>query len=113
MPVLFKNQGNTKEIVPGIEARVISMDSLMTLVSEIYFGIQLNPPSMHTHKAEQTTYILEGELTVFIEGEESVRLSPGDLCFVPSGVPHAIQSHSERIRVVESFSPPRQEFITN
>jgi quercetin dioxygenase-like cupin family protein len=111
MPVLFKGKGKIKELVPGIEARVLSMESLMTLVSEINFGIQQEPPPMHSHAAEQTTYILEGELTVFIEGEEPVRLTPGDLYYVPSGVPHSIQSHSEKIRVVESFSPPRQEFI--
>jgi mannose-6-phosphate isomerase-like protein (cupin superfamily) len=111
MPVLLKGKGTKKELVPGIEARVVSMDSLMTLVSEISLGNLTEPLPLHAHAAEQTTYILEGELSVFIEGEKPVRLGPGDMYFVPSNLPHAIQTHSEKIWVVESFSPPRPEFL--
>ena len=111
MPVLFKEEGKRTELVPGIEARIVSLDSLMTLLSEINFGIQEQPLPYHSHFAEQTTYILEGELSVFIEGEKTARLKPGDMYYVGSNVPHTIQSHSEIIRVVESFSPPRHEFL--
>jgi len=111
MPVLYKGKGKKKELVSGIEARIVSMDSLMTLVSEISFGVQQSPIPLHAHVAEQTTYILEGELTVFIEGEAPARLKPGDMYYVASGVPHTIQSHSKTVRVVESFSPPRKEFL--
>jgi quercetin dioxygenase-like cupin family protein len=111
MPVLLKGEGKKKEIVPGIEARIVSMDTLMTLVSELSFGVQQEPLPFHRHEAEQTTYILEGELTVFIEGEPAVRLGAGDLYYVPSNIAHTIQTHSESVRVVESFSPPRKEFL--
>ena len=111
MPVILKGEGKKKELIPGIEARVVSLDSLMTLISEINFGIQQEPLPFHAHPAEQTTYILDGELSVFIEGEEETRLKPGDMYYVGSNVPHTIQSHSEKIRVIESFSPPREEFI--
>lgn len=111
MPILFKGKGKKKELIPRIEANVVSMDTLMTLVSEISFGIQEEPLPYHAHVAEQTTYILEGELTVFIEGEEPTRIKAGDMYYVASGVPHTIQSHSEVVKVVESFSPPREEFI--
>lgn len=111
MPVLLKGTGKRKEIIPGIEAHVVSLDSLMTLISEIEFGVQQEPLPYHSHEAEQTTYILEGELTVFIDGEEPTRLRAGDMYYVSSNVSHTIQSHSEKIRVVESFSPPRKEFM--
>lgn len=111
MPVLLKEKGKRKELIPGIQARIVSMETLMTLLSEIRFGVQQEPLPFHVHVAEQTTYILEGELTVFIEGEDPVRLKSGDMYYVASSVPHTIQSHSEMIRVVESFSPPRPEFL--
>ena len=111
MPILFKNQGIKKVLVPGIEARLIHLKSLMTLVSEIKLGVQEAPLPYHTHDAEQTTYILEGKLQVFIEGEEPCEIGPGDLYYVASGVPHTIRSLSPVVRVVESFSPPRREFI--
>lgn len=111
MPVLFNNQTPEKEIIPGIKAKIAHTDSLMTLISEISFGVQSNPLPMHSHPAEQTTYILDGELLVFIEGEEQQHLKAGDMYYVASNVPHAIQSLSKKVRVVESFSPIRNEFL--
>jgi mannose-6-phosphate isomerase-like protein (cupin superfamily) len=111
MPVLFNNQALEKELVPGIKAKIAHTDSLMTLISEISLGIQLAPLPMHSHPAEQTTYILDGELFVFIEGEKTQHLKAGDMYYVEANVPHAIQSLSEMIHVIESFSPLRQEFL--
>ncbi len=111
MPILYKKEGFNKELVPDINARVAHLGSLMTLVSEITLGVQDQPLPMHSHDAEQTTYILEGELIVFIEGEEPHKIKAGDTYYVAGGVPHAIQSLSPVIRVVESFSPIREEFI--
>jgi len=111
MPVLFYDQAPEKELVPGIKAKIAHTGSLMTLVSEISFCVQNAPLPMHSHPAEQTTYILDGELLVFIEGEETMHLKAGDMYYVESDIPHAIQSLSEKIHVVESFSPIRKEFL--
>ena len=111
MPVLFNNQEPEKELIPGIKAKIAHTNSLMTLISEITFGIQSEPLPMHSHPQEQTTYILDGELLVFIEGEKTQHLKTGDMYFVESNVPHSIQSLSEKIRVIESFSPLRKEFL--
>ncbi|MBN2610140.1 MAG: cupin domain-containing protein [Bacteroidales bacterium] len=110
MPVLFNKHSQSKEIFPGLKAKIVATKELMTLISEISYGIQSEPLPMHSHPAEQTTYILEGKLIVFIEGEEPQTLESGDIYFVESNVLHTIQSLSEVIRVVESFSPIRSEF---
>ena len=111
MPVLFYDQAPEKEIIPGIKAKIAHTKSLMTLISEISFGVQRAPLPVHSHRAEQTTYILEGELMVFIEGEEPSRLKAGDMYYVGPNIPHTIQSLTEKVRVVESFSPLRKEFL--
>jgi mannose-6-phosphate isomerase-like protein (cupin superfamily) len=111
MAVLFFNQAPDKELVPGIKAKVAHTESLMTLISEISLGVQEAPLPMHSHPAEQTTYMLDGELLVFIEGEEPRHLKAGDMYYVESNIPHAIQSLSEKIHVIESFSPLRVEFL--
>lgn len=111
MPVLFNSQAPVKELIPGIEAKIAHTKNLMTLISEISLGVQDAPLPMHAHPAEQTTYILEGELLVFIEGEEVQHLKAGDIYYVEADVPHSIQSLSETIRVIESFSPLRPEFL--
>lgn len=111
MPVLFSNQTTEKELVPGIKAKIAHTESLMTLISEISLGVQNTPLPAHSHPAEQTTYILDGELLVFIEGEETQHLKAGDMYYVSSNVPHSIQSLTEKIHVVESFTPLRNEFL--
>ena len=111
MPVLFNNQATEKELIPGIKAKIVHTASLMTLISEISLGVQSAPLPMHAHPAEQTTYILDGELLVFIESEEPRNLKAGDMYYVEANIPHSIQSLSEKIHVIESFSPLRPEFL--
>lgn len=111
MPVLFNDQATEKQLIPGIKAKIAHTKSLMTLISEISLGVQSAPLPMHSHPAEQTTYILDGELLVFIEGEETRHLKSGDIYYVEANIPHSIQSLSEKIHVVESFSPLRNEFL--
>ncbi|MCF6347281.1 MAG: cupin domain-containing protein [Flavobacteriaceae bacterium] len=111
MPVLINNEATEKELIPGIKAKMVVTKELMTLISEITFGIQEEPLPMHSHPAEQTTYILEGELIVFIEGEEPQKIGKGDMYYVEANIPHTVQCLTEVVRVVESFSPLRPEFL--
>lgn len=111
MPVLYGDKTEKKELIPGIEAKIATTKNIMTLISEITLGIQTEPLPYHSHPAEQTTYIMEGELIVFIEGEEPQRLKSGDMYYVEADVPHTIQSLTEVIKVIESFSPLREEFL--
>ena len=60
---------------------------------------------LHVHRNEdETFYVLDGELTVFVDGEEH-RLSTGDYAFVPRGAPHAYVVQSDRARMLVTMSP--------
>ena len=61
------------------------------------------PLHLHHHE-DETFYVLEGELSVFVDGEE-LRLATGDYAVVPRGVPHSYLVRSERARMLVSFSP--------
>jgi quercetin dioxygenase-like cupin family protein len=62
-------------------------------------------PPMHIHHGEEETfYVVEGEVTVFADGER-VDLEAGDYAFVPRGVDHAYIVRSERARMLITFSP--------
>jgi quercetin dioxygenase-like cupin family protein len=54
--------------------------------------------------------VAEGELYFFIDGEPH-KLEPGDLITVPPNVPHTIQLLSERVRLVDTFTPIRADFL--
>jgi len=44
-------------------------------------------------------------------GGEKIRLKDGDLFTVPSGVPHAVQTLTPHVRVVDAFNPVREDFL--
>ena len=62
------------------------------------------PPLHIHHQEDETFYVLEGEITVFADGER-IDASAGDFAFVPSGVAHAYLVRSERARMLVTFSP--------
>ena len=52
----------------------------------------------------------EGEVMFFI-GEESCRLVPGDMIAVPPDRPHRIQLLTPTARLIDTFTPLRQDFL--
>lgn len=49
----------------------------------------------HTHPGEEFGYVLEGELTLEIEGQAPLTLKAGDTFFVPAGQVHSGKSSSK------------------
>jgi quercetin dioxygenase-like cupin family protein len=56
------------------------------------------------------TYVAQGEVLFFI-GEESVRLAAGDMVAVPPDLPHRIQLLTPTVRLIDTFTPIRQDFL--
>jgi quercetin dioxygenase-like cupin family protein len=62
-------------------------------------------PPLHIHRdADETWYVIDGELTVFV-GDERIDAGPGDFVFGPMGVPHAFLVTSEHAETLITFSP--------
>lgn len=60
---------------------------------------------LHRHpEAHETTYVLEGEILVHVDGVET-RVGPGGMSFVPSGIPHGFLVVSERARLLTMQTP--------
>ena len=57
------------------------------------------------HKQDECYVVLEGS-GIFVMGEERVRFYPGDLIFVPAGLPHRFEEFGERVRVWVIFGGP-------
>ena len=52
-------------------------------------------PPLHVHRRDdETFYVLEGELTLFVPGEQIV-LGPGQAALAPRDVPHAYRVESD------------------
>lgn len=62
------------------------------------------PPLHIHHDADETWYVIDGALVVFV-GDERIGAGPGDFVFGPMGVPHTFLVTSERAEFLVSFSP--------
>jgi quercetin dioxygenase-like cupin family protein len=66
---------------------------------------QAKTTPLHRHpESDETIYVLEGEILVNVDGQES-RVGTGGLSFVPRGVPHAFLVVSDGARLLTLKTP--------
>lgn len=111
MAVLKYSEAEVETVAPGIVRRKVYTDHLMTLIIDFSDGPKSEPDPLHSHPHEQTSYIAFGEVLFLMEGEEPQHLKTGDLFYVPPGIPHGIQLLSTTARLVDSFTPLREDFL--
>ncbi len=60
---------------------------------------------LHAHpEADETVYVLEGEVLVYVDGQEN-RVRAGGMTFTPKGVAHAFLVTSETARLLTFQTP--------
>lgn len=94
------------EPMDGVSLKSMAHGSSTHLVE---FSIQ--PGTMlaeHSHPQEQTGYLVSGAMTLTINGIPH-QVEPGDSWCIPENVAHCAEIHQES-KIIEVFSPPRQEF---
>jgi quercetin dioxygenase-like cupin family protein len=111
MPVLKKAEAPMTRVKEGVERRLVHASNIMMVVIDFKNGPWSEPEPPHHHVHEQTTYVAEGEIIFFCEGEPEQRLKAGDMFWVPSDKKHTIQLLSAEARLIDSFNPLREEFI--
>lgn len=96
---------------PGGERRLGFTDHLMIVVADFSDGPQTQPDPLHWHPHEQVSYVVEGEINFLMNGEQT-RLGPGDMFLVPAGAPHTIQLLTVNARLIDCFTPIREDFLS-
>ena len=100
-----------KETIGTGRARYLThTESLMMVVIDFDDGPSAEPDPPHSHPHEQVSYVAEGELYFFLDGEKT-KLVKGDMYAVPPDVPHTIQLLTRHVRLVDSFTPLREDFL--
>lgn len=61
-------------------------------------------PPLHSHPQDETFYVLDGTLTVWLNGAPK-RCSAGSFASFPGGVPHTFFVESETARVLVTSTP--------
>jgi quercetin dioxygenase-like cupin family protein len=100
-----------KEIKPGVFRSCTYTDNLMTAVIDFTNGPWTEAEPPHNHPHEQVSCVAEGEVIFYCEGRPDRHLKPGDMFAVASDLKHTIRLLTERVRIIDSFTPIREEFL--
>lgn len=110
MAVFYEDSTKPEKVSPLFERRIAHLDNLMMVVCDFTNGPASEPDKPHSHPHEQITYVAEGELFFFLE-KEKFHLRKGDICTIPPDMPHCIQNISGYVRLIDCFSPVREDFL--
>jgi quercetin dioxygenase-like cupin family protein len=72
-------------------------------VIEFLFPKGASPP-LHSHPQDETFYILDGDVTVWIE-DQPRHCGVGAIAFAPSGTPHSFRVESDTARMLVLSTP--------
>jgi len=110
MGVIKQQEVGREPIADKRERYLGHTDNLMMVVIDFNDGPteEADPPHWHSH--EQMSYVATGEIVVHI-GDKQERLGPGDMFTVPPDVPHTVQLLTEHVRLVDCFTPLREDFL--
>ena len=95
-----------KEIAPGIRIRTFWGDQMLISIADLDANATL---PTHSHPHEQAGTVISGELELTIGGETH-RLKPGRPFIIPGGVEHSGRAGDTPARVMDVFSPVRQDY---
>ena len=111
MSILKLAESTPTVVKEGLERRIIYTPNLMTVIVDFLDGPWDEPDPFHSHPHEQTSYIADGEIIFYCEGEPDQHLKKGDLFAVTTGQKHTVRILTPTARLIDSFNPIRQEFI--
>jgi quercetin dioxygenase-like cupin family protein len=97
-----------KADVPGAKMWAVALNKAMLT----YFEIEPNSKfDMHSHKSEQITMVLHGELFFEIADEETICVKTGEVIAIPSNIKHSVYTQKNRVKAIDAWSPIRKEYI--
>ncbi len=104
---MYYNPANRpqKELRPGVRTRTFWGENMLAGVVDLDANTIV---PAHSHPQEQCTYILSGELEIEV-GEKKQLLGAGELFIVPGNVVHTVYVGPAPARVLDVFSPVRED----
>ncbi len=98
--------GILRELARGVTARVFPGDNAMLSVVDLAANAE---GTIHDHPEEQWGLLLEGN-GVRVQDGARFPVKPGDFWRTPGGVSHGFIAGANGARILDIFSPPRQEY---
>ncbi len=111
MAILKFDKTPYEDVREGLKRKIIHTEKLMSVLIDFTNGPWKTPDPFHSHPHEQISYLAKGTILLFCEGEEEQILTEGDMFAIPSGKKHTIQLLTEEARLIDSFTPLREDFL--
>jgi quercetin dioxygenase-like cupin family protein len=111
MTVLKFKESSYEEVKEGVNRKIINTPSLMSVLIDFSNGPWEQAEPYHSHPQEQISYVVSGEIVFYCEGEKEEVLHAGDMFAVPSGKKHTIKLLTTEVRLIDSFTPVREDFL--
>jgi mannose-6-phosphate isomerase-like protein (cupin superfamily) len=105
------NEQLPTKVTDWYDRRTISTSKLMLVTAEFHDGPCEKPDPFHQHPHEQVSYMADGEVYLLVDNEPAVHLTAGDTFAIPSNVPHTIQRLTPYVRIIDCFTPIREDFL--
>jgi unsaturated pyranuronate lyase len=102
-----KSQCSRHTIFPGVE--IFTSAGRQMMLSLAVF----EPHAVveeHSHPHEQVGMIVNGRARFHVGDEERV-LGPGEMYFIPGGVPHRVVALEEGCEALDVFHPIREDYL--
>ena len=90
----------------GISTRIFCGDQAMLSIVTIEPNAR---GKVHSHPQEQWGFLIEGS-GIRIQGNEEIQINKGDFWLTPGGIDHGIIGGPEVAKILDVFSPPRDEY---
>ena len=111
MAVIKFDEVPSFKVREGLERKIIHTNDLMTVIIDFFNGPWEAPEPPHSHPHQQTSYVAEGEIIFYCEGEPDQHLKAGDMYAIPSGLKHTVKLLTKKVRLIDSFYPVREDFL--
>jgi unsaturated pyranuronate lyase len=104
---MMKNENPWITICPGIKRQTVTSGKAMyQMLAHLEPGSTMPE---HRHPQEQIVHVVQGRMKLIVEGVAH-ELCAGDSFYLGSNVPHGVET-IEETRVLDTFSPPRDEYL--
>lgn len=103
----MKNRNPWIQICPGIKRQTLSSGKTMyQMLATLEAGSKM---PAHQHSQEQIVHVVAGRMKLIVDGTPH-ELKAGDSFYLASNIPHGVET-IDATRVVDTFSPPRDEYL--
>jgi quercetin dioxygenase-like cupin family protein len=95
------------ELFPKAFSGIVAGEGIMLSFLDLQPGCEIPE---HSHPHEQAGFVLQGSFRFRIGSEERLT-GPGDAFIVPPDVVHSGEVVEGPVRIVDIFSPPREDYL--